>query len=114
MPDLKSIVDIAVASSDPETRSVLRDQVQVSMVRAAVNVMSEEHADHVNWIARRGLAAQIVTAPSQWLDQFILAVVSGGIIDGQSSDADVEFTVNSLFDPFADALYELRNPSRPE
>lgn len=82
---------------------VFRARVQVAVVKAAVAVMAEDDAteNHANRVAFAGYAL-INPEPVKW--KMIWGVVTNGAVTEAASDGDIEFTVNSMWDGYADAF----------
>jgi hypothetical protein len=71
-----------------------RGKVQFAMLEAASNILANP-ADSVQF----GFAGKILLNPSNgfFVDQFVYAVLTNPVINGNSSDSDITFTVNSQF-----------------
>ena len=50
---------------------------------------------------RAWLAATVLRDPIAWIDKFTLAVASNAAIVTGSTDGDIQFTVNSIWDDMA-------------
>jgi hypothetical protein len=81
---------------------VFRDRVRMAIVTAAKDVMGEAKAvaDQV-YGKRQALAFQVLRSSESWLDCFAWGVASNPTITGTSTDADIQFTVNSLINDMA-------------
>jgi hypothetical protein len=82
-----------------------RDKVRVALATAAVEVMGEAEGSYSNaqFGKRQALAHSVLTsaASGMWLEAFVWGVVANVAITDQSSDSDIQFTVNSLWDDIA-------------
>lgn len=74
-------------------------RVAVATVKAAVAVMAE--ADPTP--ERVKYAGIVLRNPHGAAQQMALAVVTNAVITAESSDSDIEFTVNSMYQAMADA-----------
>ncbi len=83
--------------------ATFRQRLRVVIVKASVFVLSEVQSPHLVLNTKRGIYASkvLMDGGQSQLDPFAYAVVAGGIITTQSPDADVEFTVNSVFNALA-------------
>lgn len=94
--------DYAVASDED-----FQKRVNIAVVKAAANVAGEAQGGMGDdkFRKRAALAYQTLnTPPSQYVFRWALAVVREGLINLASTDGDIEFTVNSLWDDFAGVL----------
>ena len=85
------------------TDTTFGQRVQVAMMTAAVQVAAEtEGADETVYDKRQQLATKVLqsggVATLQW---FIWAVVANPVITGASTDSDLQFTVNSVWNAVA-------------
>lgn len=73
-----------------------RARVKIAMVTAAGQVLSDTSAAGIE---QQPFAGRIVSEPnsSYFLDQFTYQVVANPAINENSSDSDIQFTVNSNF-----------------
>lgn len=71
-----------------------RGRVQFAMLEAASNTLANP-ADSVKF----DFAGKILLNPANgfFVDQFVYAVLTNPVINGNSSDSDIAFTVNSQF-----------------
>ncbi len=75
-----------------------RLRVQIAMVTAAGNILADPtHEEEFSF------AGRIVTEPNSkyFIDMFSYQVIANPAINGQSSDSDIAFTVNSNFTKLA-------------
>lgn len=80
------------------------DRVRVAMVTAATQIgeeTSDVTTDHFR--LRRALSVNVLGDPVGWAPRFALAVVTNPAISLASSDSDIQFTVNSVWDAIAGA-----------
>lgn len=77
-----------------------RLKVRVAMVTAAKDVMGEAKGSLSDTVfaKRQTFAYQVISNSAGYLDRFAWAVVSNAAITGASTDGDIQFTVNSLWD----------------
>lgn len=79
-----------------------RDRVLVAAVQAAGDVASEEPSgDQRKDDLRKTLATNVLNDPDGHLDRFAWAVARNVAITFASTDSDIQFTVNSLWDGMA-------------
>jgi hypothetical protein len=80
------------------------DRVRVAMVTAAQQI-GEETADVTTDYRRlrRALSVNVLQNPESWAPRFALAVVTNQVITVDSTDNDIQFTVNSMWDSIAGA-----------
>jgi hypothetical protein len=83
-----------------------RDRITMAMVTAALNVQGEaETADSPTFYAKRSaLAVGALTSPSMFADRFVWAVAANPAINADSSDSDIQYTVNSVFSDLAGVM----------
>ena len=80
------------------------DRVRIAMVTAATQIGQETQtvtADHFR--LRRALSVNVLGDPDGWAPKFALAVTTNPVIAITSSDSDIQFTVNSMWDSIAGA-----------
>ena len=75
-------------------------RVQMLMQKSAIAVAAEDPAT-ANHAARVTFGNKVLMNPSGYAELMAQGVVSGGIITAASSDSDIEFTVNSLWNAYA-------------
>lgn len=81
-------------------------RVTAAAVTAAVNVGAEEF-DGTNYrLQRRALVKQVLEDPTLWGSRFAYAASQNVAITFESSDSDIQFTVNSVWDAMAGAYEE--------
>lgn len=83
--------------------TVFISRVQFAMMKAAIAVQAESSgaANHTN---RSGYARSVLNDPNRYGPLFAQGVVTNAAITDTSSDSDIEFTVNSLWDAYAGVL----------
>lgn len=81
-------------------------RVTAAMLKAAVAVGAEEFDGTGYKLARRALVKQCLEDPALWGARFAYAVVSNVAITYTSTDNDIEFTVNSIWDAMAGAYQD--------
>lgn len=75
-------------------------RVRIALLTASIAVMAEDNtAPH--WQARKRYALACLQDPVGQAALMAQGVVTNGEIDDESSDGDIEYTVNSLFDAYA-------------
>lgn len=95
--DLTAIIDL---SSWPP----FRRKVRAAAIKAAVAVGNEAAVDgDPRSQLRRALAVNVLAKPDDYTDRFSLAVATNPVIDADSPDDAIEFTVNSMWDAVAGA-----------
>ncbi|NBD36738.1 MAG: hypothetical protein GVY30_12180 [Chloroflexi bacterium] len=75
-------------------------RVQMAMVKSAVAVVAEDpatahHATRAQW------ATQVLRDPEHYADRVAFGVVTNASITAESTDNDIEFTVNSQWNAYA-------------
>lgn len=77
--------------------ATFQHRVQVATVKSAIAVLNEavNTAGHVD---RFRFARDVVGNPDAITARMALAVVTNPAINGSSTDGDIEFTVNSVWD----------------
>ena len=82
--------------------TTFRSKVRVALATAAVQVMGEAKASYsdVEYGKRQALAYEVLRAAASgiYLEMFVWAVVQNAAITGASTDQDIQFTVNSVWD----------------
>jgi hypothetical protein len=73
---------------------------------AAVNVGAEEFDGTTYKLQRRALVKEVLTNPTLWGERFAYAVARNTAITFTSSDNDIQFTVNSVWDAMAGAYQD--------
>jgi hypothetical protein len=81
-------------------------KVTAAATTAAVNIGAEEF-DGTNYkLQRRALVKQVLEDPNLWGSRFAYAVAQNPAITFASSDNDIQFTVNSVWDAMAGAYQD--------
>ncbi len=75
-------------------------RVTVAMMQAAIAIANESAAAP-NHALRARHAARVLNEPEHFAPGFALGVVSNAAITAESTDSDIQFTVNSNWDAFA-------------
>ena len=78
-------------------------RVQAAMVKAATAVGSEPAEQTPRSQLRRALSVNVFADLEDHTRRFAVAVASNPVITYESSDGDIEFTVNSVWDTIAGA-----------
>lgn len=79
-----------------------QDRVLVAAVQAARDVAAEAPSgDPRKDELRATLATNLLASPESYAERFSWAVAANGSISFASSDSDIQWTVNSLWDAFA-------------
>ena len=84
--------------------SAFRDKVRVAAVIAALQVQGEDASTYSEqqYQKRQKLAGRVLAnGGTGTLEQFAWAVAANAAIDSSSSDGDIQFTVNSVWDDLA-------------
>jgi len=79
-----------------------RLRVQHAMVKASIAVMAEDPATP-NHAARAAFAQTALGEPERTSARMAMGVVTNPVISADSSDSDIEFTVNSMWNAYAGA-----------
>lgn len=91
-------LDQATLAGDGDFRS----RVRVAVATAAVQVMGESQGSFsdTEYGKRQGLAFEVLraAASSTYLEMFVWATIQNAAIISGSSDGDIQFTVNSVWD----------------
>lgn len=87
------------------TRTSFREKVLAAVIKAAVDVAAEAPDPGERARLRRALSARVLENREgiDYAALFALAVASNPVITAASSDNDIQFTVNSLWDAMAGA-----------
>lgn len=81
---------------------VFRDRVLLAAVQAARDVAAEAPGDDPRRDDLRGtLAINVLNDPEGYVDRFAWAVAANVAITFESTDSDIQFTVNSTWDSIA-------------
>lgn len=81
-------------------------RVTAAMLKAAVAVGAETFDGSVYKLARRALVTKALEDAPVWGSRFAYGVVSNVAITVASTDSDIEFTVNSIWDAMAGAYQD--------
>jgi hypothetical protein len=79
------------------------ERVQAAMVKAAVAVGAEAQQETPRSTLRRSLSVNVFTDLDDYTRRFAVAVAANPVITHDSSDGDIEYTVNSVWDAIAGA-----------
>lgn len=74
--------------------------VTIAMIQAAIAIANESTAT-ANHALRARHAARVLNEPTHFAPGFALGVASNPAITAESTDSDIQFTVNSNWDAFA-------------
>jgi hypothetical protein len=76
-----------------------QNRVRVAMTVAAVDVMGEAKGQMTDSVynKRQSFAYQVLSSSAGYLERFTWGVVANVAITGASTDGDIQFTVNSLW-----------------
>jgi hypothetical protein len=101
-----AFIDQATLAIDPTFQARCR----VAALKAATNVAAEGWdsgtVSYSRYAMRRHLAPSILTQPSAHQETWAWAVAAQPAINAASTDADIEFTINSLWNHYAGVLEE--------
>jgi hypothetical protein len=75
-------------------------RVQQALIKSALAVAAED-AGAAKHAERRIFAERVLHEPQRWARLVVLGVVTNPAISAKSSDDDIEFTVNSMWDAYA-------------
>lgn len=81
-------------------------RVTVAMVTAAIAVAQEAQEPSPGtdyWRLRRALSVNVLQDPDAWAPKFSWAVAVNTVVTAESSDSDVQWTVNSVWASMAGA-----------
>jgi len=78
-------------------------RVAQAAATAAKNVMAEA-ANTNGHVLRTNMANQVLRSPSSWGSLIAIGVATNPTITGASTDGDIEFTVNSLWDAYSGVI----------
>lgn len=81
-------------------RSRFQHRVEVAIVTAAIAVQAED-PQTANHAQRSALAYLVLHSPETYARTMALGVVSNVAITPMSTDADIQFSVNSMWDAYA-------------
>jgi hypothetical protein len=76
-------------------------RVKMAMVGTAKDVSAETPTQFIAYVKRANYATVVMNTPDEKVTAFAYAVASNPVINGSSSDSDIQFTVNSLFNALA-------------
>lgn len=97
-----------LSARDLSQNSGFIDRVEAAAVEAAINVTSESRKtpNHLN---RASLARKVLMSPRRWGELMAMAVAVNGTVNTKYAtgedipDGDIQFTVASLWDAYADS-----------
>jgi hypothetical protein len=84
-------------------RTSFIERVQAAVAKAAVAVAAEAPDQSERSRLRRSLSVKVLEHSEEYAFRFALAVATNAVITQASTDSDVEFTVNSMWDAIAGA-----------
>jgi hypothetical protein len=82
-------------------------KVTAAAITAAENVGAEEFDGSNYKLQRRALVKQVLEDPALWGSRFAYAAAANPAINFGSTDNDIQFTVNSVWDAMAGAYQEV-------
>lgn len=85
-------------------------RVTGAMLKAALDVGAEEFDGTQYRITRRGLATSVLADSALYGSRFAYAVAGNVAVNIDSTDSDIEFTVNSVWDAVAGAYAPPEEP----
>ena len=94
-----SLVDV----SDLATYPTFIRRVTAAALKAAVAVGAEEFDGTTYGLQRRALVTKVLEDPPLWGTRFAYAAAQNVALTFESTDNDIEFTVNSVWDAMAGA-----------
>ncbi len=83
--------------------ATFRGRVQIAMAKTALAIGGEALGvlKPLVWIKRQDFVKVVLSAPTEWTNQFALAVCTNDSITALSTDSDIEFMVSSTWDDLA-------------
>src|SRR4051812_21145943 len=92
-----------------------RKRVKVAMVNAAQNVSSEANDPlHMPYHTKRSTHAHnILSGPENYVDSYAYGCAAPGVLNEASTDSDIQFTVNAIFDAQAGVMLSDK-PTEPD
>jgi hypothetical protein len=95
--------DLDALAKDPE----FQKKIKVAVVNAATNISSEAPTEGYQKYhdKRSSYSQQILNAPANFVEPFAYSCASRQTLSMDSSDQDIQFTVNSVFDAMAGVTY---------
>lgn len=78
-----------------------RLKVKIAMISAAKDVAASAPTAFLDYAKRQAYAVQVLNEPDYKLNPFCFAVAANPAITSASTDSDIQFTVNSVFDSLA-------------
>lgn len=81
-------------------------RVTAAMITAGIAIGAEEFDGTTYKLARRALVTKVLEDSPLWGSRFAYAVSSNPAITAASSDNDIQFTVNSMWDAMAGAYQD--------
>lgn len=83
-----------------------RDRITMAIIVAAQGVQGEAETEgHDSFYEKRSaLARAILNGPAEFTDRFCWSVAANPAITAESSDSDIQFTVNSVFSDMAGVM----------
>jgi hypothetical protein len=95
-----TLSDVAYLASYPP----FVDQVKAAAVLAATQVGQETSDITTDYHRlRRALSVNVLQDPDAWAPRFAIAVATNSVVTKDSSDSDIQFTVNSVWSSIAGA-----------
>lgn len=95
-----ALSDVAYLAGYPE----FVDKVKAAAVTAATQVGQETSDVTTDYYRlRRALSVNVLQDPDGWARRFAIAVATNAVITKDSSDSDIQFTVNSVWSSIAGA-----------
>lgn len=78
-------------------------KVKVAIATAAIDVGGETQGQMsaTVYAKRQALAIDVLRESARWVERWAWAIVSNVAIDDASSDSDIQFTVNSMWNDLA-------------
>ncbi|HEX2551112.1 MAG TPA: hypothetical protein VHK64_05925 [Nocardioidaceae bacterium] len=80
-----------------------QQRVQVAVLIAAKQVQGEARGDYsqTHYDKRQQLARSVILGVAQWVPRFTLLAATNPVLTLNSTDDDIQFTINSLWDDAA-------------
>lgn len=83
--------------------TIFKKKVRVAMFTAAVDVLGEDKGtmDFHEWSRRHQLGKRIFAESDAFLQQFLDAVTTNAAITSSSTDSDIQYQVNQVYNDVA-------------
>lgn len=100
---------VSITKWQTATNPDFKARIKVLLIGSCIDIIGEDPANKSTaYIEKRhSLAVQILNNPEFFIERFAFAVVSynSSIITTESSDSDIQWTVNTVFSDIAGVTY---------